>query len=200
MKKIKNESGRSMVEMLGVLAIIGVLSIGGIYGYQMAMTKNEVNNFINDVKLSLWQFKGVDTKNWKSLSNRTKDIKYKSDLLKKLKEMRNSHLSYYVITDEFVQDSDDYFYTWNEIACPGCICLDVWEFDLNEIGNPSYFNELKKEVNQMTRFGSDPAIWIGDGWDYGYYYIKACTPSKDGYVMRAFDTYAGYNGDDKPSL
>ena len=30
MKKL--ESGRSMVEMLGVLAIIGVLSIGGIAG------------------------------------------------------------------------------------------------------------------------------------------------------------------------
>ena len=28
--KMNNESGRSMVEMLGVLAIIGVLSIGGI--------------------------------------------------------------------------------------------------------------------------------------------------------------------------
>ena len=30
----KNEqTGRSMVEMLGVLAIIGVLSVGGIAGY-----------------------------------------------------------------------------------------------------------------------------------------------------------------------
>ena len=195
-KNNKNESGRSMVEMLGVLAIIGVLSIGGIYGYRMAMTKNEVNNFINDIKLSLWQFKGIDTKNWKSLSNATKDIEYKSNLLKMLKEMRNSRLSYYVISDEFVQDSD-YYYTPDEMACPGCICLHVWDFGLNEIGNPSYFQELKKEVNQMTRFGSDPAIWIGDGWDYDRYYIKACTPSKEGYVMRAFDWY---DGDDKPSL
>ena len=30
---MKNESGRSMVEMLGVLAIIGVFSVGGIAGY-----------------------------------------------------------------------------------------------------------------------------------------------------------------------
>lgn len=36
----KNEqSGRSMVEMLGVLAIIGVLSVGGIAGYSKAMAK-----------------------------------------------------------------------------------------------------------------------------------------------------------------
>ena len=37
LKKTKNQSGRSMVEMLGVLAIIGVLSIGGIAGYRAAM-------------------------------------------------------------------------------------------------------------------------------------------------------------------
>ena len=36
----KNESGRSMVEMLGVLAIVGVLSVGGVYGYGVAMKKH----------------------------------------------------------------------------------------------------------------------------------------------------------------
>ena len=40
---MKNESGRSMVEMLGVLAIIGVLSVGGIAGYTMAMRKYKAN-------------------------------------------------------------------------------------------------------------------------------------------------------------
>ncbi|MBS4772891.1 MAG: hypothetical protein KHX55_01285 [Proteobacteria bacterium] len=41
MKKVFNseQSGRSMVEMLGVLAIIGVLSVGGISGYSKAMAK-----------------------------------------------------------------------------------------------------------------------------------------------------------------
>lgn len=39
----KQESGRSMVEMLGVLAIIGVLSIGGIAGYTMAMRRYRAN-------------------------------------------------------------------------------------------------------------------------------------------------------------
>ena len=44
-----NESGRSMVEMLGVLAIIGVLSIGGIAGYTMAMNKYKANNIVHAV-------------------------------------------------------------------------------------------------------------------------------------------------------
>ena len=36
-------TGRSMVEMLGVLAIIGVLSVGAIAGYSKAMTKYKLN-------------------------------------------------------------------------------------------------------------------------------------------------------------
>jgi type II secretory pathway pseudopilin PulG len=47
--KNTNESGRSMVEMLGVLAIIGVLSIGGIAGYTMAMNRYRANEIVNAV-------------------------------------------------------------------------------------------------------------------------------------------------------
>ena len=43
MKKLKSQSGRSMVEMLGVLAIIGVLSVGGIAGYSLGMRKHRAN-------------------------------------------------------------------------------------------------------------------------------------------------------------
>ena len=38
-----NEIGRSMVEMLGVLAIIGILSATGLYGYHKAMIKHKTN-------------------------------------------------------------------------------------------------------------------------------------------------------------
>ena len=37
------ENGRSMIEMLGVLAIIGVLSVGGLSGYTMAMNRHRAN-------------------------------------------------------------------------------------------------------------------------------------------------------------
>ena len=48
----KSFYGRSMVEMLGVLAIIGVLSIAGMWGYQKAMTLYRTNNLIEDVRLA----------------------------------------------------------------------------------------------------------------------------------------------------
>ena len=48
----KNEqSGRSMVEMLGVLAIIGVLSVGGIAGYSKAMTKFKINKSMDQISM-----------------------------------------------------------------------------------------------------------------------------------------------------
>ena len=45
-----NETGRSMVEMLGVLAIMGVLSIGGVAGYRYAVDKMNANEIINELK------------------------------------------------------------------------------------------------------------------------------------------------------
>ncbi len=54
----QSQSGRSMVEMLGVLAIIAILSIGGIVGYKLAMNyyqadqiANEINLMRNDLKV-----------------------------------------------------------------------------------------------------------------------------------------------------
>ena len=48
----KNEqAGRSMVEMLGVLAIIGVLSIGGISGYSKAMAKYRINKTLDQISM-----------------------------------------------------------------------------------------------------------------------------------------------------
>lgn len=44
-----NQNGRSMIEMLGVLAIIGVLSVGGIVGYSKAMDKYKTNQVLNGV-------------------------------------------------------------------------------------------------------------------------------------------------------
>lgn len=45
MKELQN--GRSMIEMLGVLAIIGVLSIGGLAGYTMAMNRHRANTILD---------------------------------------------------------------------------------------------------------------------------------------------------------
>jgi len=51
----KNEQGRSMIEMLGVLAIVGVLSVGGLLGYNMAMRRYRVQKAVDEFFLLLQQ-------------------------------------------------------------------------------------------------------------------------------------------------
>ena len=47
-------TGRSMIEMLGVLAIIGVLSVGGIAGYSKAMEQFKINKIIQDYNMLIF--------------------------------------------------------------------------------------------------------------------------------------------------
>ncbi len=49
--KRKNISGRSILEVLGVLAIIGVLSIGVVAGYQTAIQRHQVNEIIYQLNM-----------------------------------------------------------------------------------------------------------------------------------------------------
>ena len=57
---MNTQYGRSMVEMLGVLAIIGVLSVGAIAGYGKAMMKYKLNKQaeqINQVIATMFRYK-----------------------------------------------------------------------------------------------------------------------------------------------
>ena len=67
------QCGRSMIEMLGVLAIIGVLSVGGIAGYSKAMetykinkTKQQITEIITNIQTLYMQ-----QKDFNGLSNTT---------------------------------------------------------------------------------------------------------------------------------
>ncbi|MBO5038667.1 MAG: type II secretion system protein [Alphaproteobacteria bacterium] len=54
--KQSNQNGRSMIEMLGVLAIVGILSVGGMSAYRKAMTKYEANKWTEDMQLVVENF------------------------------------------------------------------------------------------------------------------------------------------------
>ena len=78
MKK-NNQSGRSMIEMLGVLAIIGVLSVGGIAGYSKAMMKFKINKTIDQIS-QMAQNTRVLYARQKSYRNLGNKIAYKANL------------------------------------------------------------------------------------------------------------------------
>ncbi len=52
-KQVQNQAqdGRSMIEMLGVLAVIAVLSIGGIVGYKLAMNHYQASQIAHEMNM-----------------------------------------------------------------------------------------------------------------------------------------------------
>lgn len=68
-----NEQGRSMIEMLGVLAIVGVLSVGGIAGYSKAMNKFKTNKAIDQVNMLSTNIRTLysSQRNYNGLNNLT---------------------------------------------------------------------------------------------------------------------------------
>ena len=73
LSKHSEQTGRSMVEMLGVLAIVGVLSIGGIAGYSKAMAKYKVNKTIDQVSMLITSIRTTygNQNSYKGLDNAT---------------------------------------------------------------------------------------------------------------------------------
>lgn len=58
------ENGRSMVEMLGVLAIIGVLSAAALAGYSKAMFRHKMNQTIDEATKIFQRFEEIKDKDW----------------------------------------------------------------------------------------------------------------------------------------
>ena len=48
----KNDLGRSMIEMLAVLAIAGVITVGGLAGFRRAMQKMKANDITEVISLA----------------------------------------------------------------------------------------------------------------------------------------------------
>ncbi len=83
MKRI-NEFGRSMVEMLGVLAIIGVISAGGLAGYSKAMYMYKMHqtvSFVSDALINYSLFIQQDIKNYPNNRTKMAENAFKSKLL-----------------------------------------------------------------------------------------------------------------------
>lgn len=65
------QSGRSMIEMLGVLAIIGVLSVGGLAGYSKMMMQYKINAAMQQINIIAAKLSAVgsQTSSYSGLDN-----------------------------------------------------------------------------------------------------------------------------------
>ena len=82
---MKKETGRSMIEMIMVLALIGILSIGAIMAYQNGQTQNEANKIHELVSIAslngLTKMKDYsDETIWNAIGKKKTDYKCVSSL------------------------------------------------------------------------------------------------------------------------
>ena len=81
------QCGRSMIEMLGVLAIIGVLSVGGIAGFSKAMYKNKINKQAeqySQIIAGVWaNEEGLEGNNRRSSSQKVTSTFYALEIIPK---------------------------------------------------------------------------------------------------------------------
>lgn len=94
MKLLKiNQSGRSMIEMLGVLAIVGILSVGGISGFSKAMFKHKLNKAIEQYNL-VFDLIATDNQKWKRISTASANYYHLSGLWKKMDVLPKSMIKH----------------------------------------------------------------------------------------------------------
>jgi len=130
-----NQTGRSMVEMLGVLAIIGVLSVGAIAGYQKAMMKYKLNKQAQQLTSII-----VGTINLFRTETKNYDSKNISDILKTMN----------IIPKEMVKFNDDTF-IYDPFNLPISVAIEKDEppfFKITIPGNSSNRYMLEKDICQ----------------------------------------------------
>ena len=145
----KAQSGRSMVEMLGVLAIIGVLSVGGIAGYSKAMSKWKINKAIDQISMIIANVQTLfsNTNDYSALRTKAYSLGiFPSDMNK---ESENYASNVFGLSAELEGYDNwwylDYFFYGRE-ACMALLTQD-WKCDYVNIGGNDDFRFTKFPIS-----------------------------------------------------
>ncbi len=167
MKRNKIEqAGRSMLEMLGVIAIVGILSIGGITGYNKAIIKHRTNKQIEQYtkiitqSLPLLDIKGLP-KN--SIVNITSFLQ-NAGIIPEEMTTNDSNLIYDALGNQIFISFDRYFFTMvitgknNKVDTKTCFNILNFSKELSPIIWQTHFihqEEDSDSSNFDTRYYGD---------------------------------------------
>ena len=195
-------TGRSMVEMLGVLAIIGVLSVGAISGYSKAMFKYKLNKHTEQMNQL---FNGI-TQYYHQLSNG-------DNLLLIFKKLNMIPAEMPIESNTYIRDIfNNYMYTI-VATCPniGGTCTTLY-YNLNPDSNQdiavcrNIINTVKENaadlyiVELLGNWGQDGASqaqFTGNAWCSKYSSIKCL---KDITLNDMENMCSGTKGKNNPHL
>ena len=139
----KLSAGRSMVEMLGVLAIIGVLSVGAIAGYSKAMMKYRLNKQTEQITQILSGM--IEYKNIFSEIDIHSGETFLLPYYKKLN----------IVPQEMVKDNSNYLYdAFNNkvlLYVSGSIYVRFYDSDMDSCINR--FNLAKGFADELSAIG-----------------------------------------------
>ena len=154
----KLESGRSMIEMLGVLAIIGVLSVGGIAGYSKAMNKFKTNKVADNVSMLVANTKtlyaqqntytGLNNENAVSMGIVPDELVVKDDQgkYKSLVNAFNGPVSITVSNSTAPDDEKAFIIEFDNLSKEACITLAT-----NDWGSGYSSGLIALQVNNVAR-------------------------------------------------
>ena len=126
-----SQSGRSMIEMLGVLSIIGVLSVGGLTGYSKMMKQHKINTSMQQINLIAAKLSaiGEQTSSYGGLDNASA-IKFgavPSDMIDSGSDLRNPFGGIVTISGSFLLadkgDTQAYFIKYSGLPEEACLAL-----------------------------------------------------------------------------
>lgn len=128
------EAGRNMVEMLGILAIVGIISIGGIVGYRQALAKHGANDLMSIVGTMA------------TAASLQMDMGEPLDL----EEFRSHTLSRYTFT---VERSNEHMFSITLSDVPQDVCNQVmtarWELPYETVVNGFIGRSCEQPLNTM---------------------------------------------------
>ncbi len=145
------QTGRSMIEMLGILAIIGVLSVSTIIMFRTLMVKHEANQILNDIRLA-----DFEIRNKESLPTGLNDLKTHFESGYHMQGFRSSaQINYIVVSDidekicqELKKKEGQYLAIYNSIdgvlSEPFEVCSDKNNMTFS-VGENLCFNKCSEE-------------------------------------------------------
>ena len=132
------QSGRSMIEMLGVLSIIGVLSVGGLAGYTKMMTQYKINTTMQQINIIAAKLSAVgsQTNSYNGLNNASAvklgAVPAEATLVS-ASDLRNPFGGSIVISGSFLlqdkSDSQAYTITYSGLPEEACLTLASAEWN-----------------------------------------------------------------------
>jgi hypothetical protein len=177
-KKMKSDSflGRSMIEMLGVLAIIGTLSVGGLLGYKKLIGKLDSNDILDIIqKTSL-----------EASEKRSKGLPIQP--IQTITDKNYVFKSKYPITWTEQYNGKDTFFSISASNIPQNVCNEMLKMEMT-FANKMLLNDIPDNKNCLDKENSFKFVFTNDLNDQVSVGIQ--DPNRDSQG----DCKAGYNGE-----